>query len=102
MDVSSTYTLEAMEKGHYVLSGSSELKSVESGEYQVINGMEMRYDLAGTSEASMTLGRENGWVLESSTSQKIKGHLKMKPNEQLPDGLDLPMSISTETAVSGK
>ena len=71
MDVHSTFTLEAAEKDHYVLSGSSELKSVASGEYQVINGMEMQTSMEGGSKTSIKLEKESGWVRDSKISQKL-------------------------------
>jgi len=102
MDMQSTYVLEAAEKDHYLLRGTSSLKSVAGDEYQQVNGMDMRYDMAGSSSAEIKLDPQTGWVLNAQMAQELKGMVQIKANEQIPDGFELPMSISSDTRISGQ
>lgn len=84
----------------YILKYASEISSDPNAPLQNINGMQGKILLNGTEEGIITVNKNTGWVSNSKGERLIKGTLDLQPNEQLPSGMQVPMTISGLTEVS--
>lgn len=100
--LSTTYTYEGREGEYAFLSGSGSVETTDKDAYVETNGISMKYDLSGTLSSSIKMNNKTGWIQEANIDQAIEGTATIKANEQLPDGMAIPMTIKNETRVSGE
>ena len=100
--LTSTLTYEGMEDELAVLNSEGSIKTIDSEEYVETNGMMMKYQLEGTMNATIKLDPESGWIRSVSEEKTIRGNAKIKANDQMPDGMDIPMKISSVTEISSE
>lgn len=98
----STYTLKGEEDGAIVLAGNGKIATAGKDAYVQSNGMDMKFDLTGTVVSEFKLDKTSGWVISATVDQTMDGKASIKPSEQLPDGLDVPMSMKTLTTYKGE
>jgi molybdopterin-binding protein len=82
-----------------LLQGNATVQTADKDAYVESNGMPMRYDLNGTVTSAIKLDRTTGWVIESRITQDMKGRADIKANDQLPEGLTIPMVIHSESVI---
>lgn len=99
---SNTYTLESIEADLVILSCESVVKSSDPDKYIETSGMMMKYDLAGASTSTLKVDKESGWIREAKIEQTIKGTSRIQANDQIPDGMSIPMTISSNTEISSE
>lgn len=99
---SNTYTLESIESDFVILSCVSSVKSSEPDKYIETNGMMLKYNLAGESTSTLKVDKESGWIREAKIEQSIKGTSRIQANEQIPDGMSIPMTIVSATEISSE
>lgn len=93
------YKLTGEENGMYLLSGNGTM-STENSAYKPMNGMEMKYDMNGTFTSDMKVNKTTGWIEEATIKQDLDGNVDVKPNEQLPDGMKIPLKMTSKTAIN--
>ncbi|NVK26610.1 MAG: hypothetical protein HWE14_01135 [Flavobacteriia bacterium] len=95
-NVETTYTVEEITKDSIILMAEGVLSTTsENSDPISVNGMELLYDLNGTQGGTIQVDRKTGWVTNSKIIQEVSGEIEMLPNDQLPDGMTWPMSITT-------
>ena len=100
-DIETTYELAEVNENSYVITGVSIIKSISNNEYQLSsNGMEMKYDLKGDMTSRIKIHKNSGWTIESTIEQNIEGTASIKPSEQIPDGMEIPMKMTNEMTLS--
>ena len=100
-DIETTYELAEVNETSYVITGVSIIKSISNNEYQMSsNGMEMKYDLKGDMTSRIKIHKNSGWTIESTIEQNIEGITFIKPSEQMPDGMEIPMKMTNEMILS--
>jgi hypothetical protein len=100
--LSTTYTYEGSEENFALISGLGSVTTTDKEAYAETNGMSMKYDLSGTLSSSIKMDKKTGWIHEASVEQSIEGTATIKANDQLPDGMTIPMTIKNETRVSSE
>lgn len=93
------YTLAELNDAFVLLQGNATVQTADKDAYVESNGMPMRYDLNGTVTSAIKLDRTTGWVIESRITQDMKGRADIKANDQLPEGLTIPMVIHSESVI---
>ena len=100
-DIETTYELAEVNETSYVITGISIIKSISNTEYQLSsNGMEMKYDLKGDMTSRIKIHKNSGWTIESTIEQNIEGITFIKPSEQMPEGMKIPMKMTNEMTLS--
>jgi hypothetical protein len=100
-DIETTYELAEVNETSYVITGVSVIKSISNKDYQMSsNGMEMKYDLKGDMTSRIKIHKNSGWTIESTIEQNIEGTTFIKPSEQIPDGMEIPMKMTNEMKLS--
>jgi hypothetical protein len=79
---------------------TGEMASPENAEPTLVNGMSAKYAISGTFEGTATIDLKTGWVIKSSASQAMKGNVEILPNAQVPNGMQIPMTVNTTVTVT--
>ena len=53
-------------------------------------------------KSDLKVDKKTGWVMAGTAEQSINGKAKIGANDQMPDGMDIPMTIKTTTTFTGK
>ena len=99
-DMASEYTLAEVHPDHYLIKGTSTIETVDKDAYVKVNGMPMKYDLSGKMTSEIQLSRDTGWIIKADIQQEMDGNAYIQSNEQVPDGMKIPMVIKTTLTVT--
>jgi len=102
VNVATTYKLEEISPDYYLITGDSKLQTADKEAIVDANGMSMKYDLSGVLLSRIKLNKESGWILESQSSQDIKGNAHVQASPTMPMAMTIPMTMKNETVISGK
>ncbi len=100
--ISTTYTFEGIEADLAIISSQATIESTDKEAYVMTQGMEMKYDMSGTLSSKIKLDKITGWVSEVHVVQEIKGTATIKESEQMPQAMEIPMIIKSETDIKGE
>lgn len=97
-------TFELKETGdtYYRISGNSNVTTTDKETYSELNGMPARYDIGGTMTSDIKINKKTGWVIETTTNQKISGIVEIKDSPSIPGGIKFPMELSTVMIITEK
>lgn len=95
--LSNTYTYEGSEDGLAIISVRSSIETADKEAWVENSGMTMRYELSGLASGQIKLDEKSGWTREASLEQNLEGKTHIKDSEQIPGGIEIPMTIKTET-----
>ncbi|GGF27701.1 hypothetical protein GCM10011339_14750 [Echinicola rosea] len=96
-----TYTYVKKENGQYYLKANGNTKMAQSEKVDpAVMPFPMTYDMGGTLNATITLDAETGWIKTIDLDQAMEGFVEIEKNEQLPDGMSMPMEINMKTKVT--
>ena len=87
---------------YYLIKGNGKINSINKDTYFETNGMQMKYDLTGTMTSTMKIEKKTGWIIEATINQDINGKSHIKSNSQMPEGMDIPISIITKMIMTNK
>ena len=62
-------------------------------------GTKMNLQLSGTQTGTLEIDEATGWTLSNKVNQKFVGVIKMSPNEQMPNGMSIPLSVEGTTTL---
>ena len=71
----------------------------EDSELIEADGMKMNMQLSGTQTGKSEIDEATGWMLRSKIEQNFFGAIKIAPNEQMPDGMSIPMTIQSTSTI---
>jgi hypothetical protein len=95
-NISTTYQYVEEGADFRKIHGDSKITAEENGEYVNSNGMDMKFKMNGTMVSDIKVDKKTGWILEAKIKQDIAGEAHVKGNEQMPDGISIPMTIKTD------
>lgn len=101
-NASTSYTYEGKEGDLVLISGQGSVESSNPDEAVEANGMMMKYNLSGTTSSNIKMDHKSGWIREAVMEKTIKGEATLQANDQIPEDMTIPMSISSETKVSSE
>jgi hypothetical protein len=84
----------------YTIRCLSQMSIPENSAPTSMNGMDAKCSLNGTSEGSITVSKATGWVISSSMSQALKGTIDILPNAQVPQGMQVPLTLKGVTTIT--
>lgn len=90
------YTLKEITPEYILIDVTADISSPENNEFTESNGMMMRFVLTGTMTSTIKLDPKTCWTTNSSGTMLMTGKAEVEPNDQLPDGMFMDMSISAE------
>lgn len=99
-ELKTEYTYEGTENGLNKISGKGAIETLDKDAYLNVNGLDLKFDMTGSMNSEIKVDQSSGWIVEATINQTIDGTASMKGNEQMPNGLTIPMKINTEMNVS--
>jgi len=100
--LSSTFTYEGNEDGLALITSQGKLESIDTDEFIETNGMMMKYNLSGTMNSTIKVDKKSGWIQEASTEQIVEGNSIIQANEQIPQDMNIPMTITSVTEITSE
>ncbi len=97
-----TYTLTGEEGDFYLVSGKGTMKTADGGVVMNTNGMDVKLEMNGELANEMKVDKKTGWMTAGTGDMEIIGKTKVDPSEQLPNGMEIPMSVTTTFTYSGE
>ncbi|RVT99854.1 hypothetical protein EOD41_15550 [Mucilaginibacter limnophilus] len=79
---------------NYVIEGGATINTADA--MASLNGMPVKYRLAGRSNATITVDKKTGWIKQAKIMRTLKGNAEIQDNPKLPGGMLIP----TETIVT--
>lgn len=101
-NVSTTYTLKDNQKDYVLIDGDSKFESANKDAYSETNGIPIRYDLSGTIKSELKIDPRTGWIIEAKLNQDVQGNTYIRESSQMPNGMKIPMTLSSETVVTNQ
>jgi hypothetical protein len=100
-NIRTTYKFIEDKPEYRQIHGDAVITSANKGEYTMTNGMEMKFDVQGSMVSDIKVDRTTGWILEANIVQNLTGNAHIKGNDQMPEGMTMPMTIKTEILNTG-
>ncbi len=100
--ITTQYSFDGQEADHYLLTGRGNIETVNKDQYINTNGLDLKFDMSGTVDSQVKVDRSSGWISTATIVQSIEGKADMKANEQMPNGLSIPMKIKSELNITDR
>jgi len=95
-----TYQLTDITGTYYQIHGDGNIATDNSAVVSMMEGLPVKYKLAGTVVSDIKVDKTTGWVSELNLKQLIKGNIEIEDNPKVPGGMIIPMSISNDQIIS--
>ncbi|PTN08673.1 hypothetical protein C8N47_10728 [Mangrovibacterium marinum] len=101
MNLAMTYTYDGEQGDYYLVSGQGSLSTPELGATVESNGMAMSFEMTGSMSSHLKIDKKTGWVMAGTAEQTIDGKATIAGNDQMPEGMEIPMKMKTTTSYTG-
>lgn len=95
------YTLVSLSETHAEIEVTGLFTVDPDNERMEQMGMEMLYFLEGDRKGNLTVEIATGWVTSATFTDNIAGSLTISPNDQLPEGMTMPLEALFTTKITG-
>lgn len=85
-----------------LIKGTSSIITEDKDASIEMNGMEIQHDLTGTMTSVIKVDKNTGWIIESTIAQEIAGDTYIKENPQIPNGMKIPLKMSTKMIITNQ
>lgn len=97
MTINSKYTMKENKDGVITLDAASTIDADNSAKPIDLAGLKVKYTLKGTQNGTMKLTKSNGFIQSGKVNQSITGTMNIEPNDQIPNGMSVPMTLEAVT-----
>ncbi len=94
--VNTTHTYLGMQDGKWHIRSTSTLSKADNQEWSNFNGLKAKITVNGTQQGDILLEIASGWVQQATVDQQLEMTFTIPPNDQLPNGLTIPMTMKTK------
>ena len=102
VEITTTYTYKADNANDYLITGESKIKTANPDQFVENNGMQMKYNMDGTMTSEIKVDKTTGWVREAKLKQEMQGTTTIKANAQMPNDMEIPMTMQNDMTFSDK
>lgn len=102
LEITTTYTYKADEANDYLITGESKINTVDNDQYIENNGMQMKYNMDGSMTSELWVDKKTGWIKKAKLSQEMQGTTTVKANAQMPNDMQIPMTMHNEMTFTDK
>lgn len=100
IDLDVTYVLKDRKDGVAFIDMVSKIDMGDEDSALIeMQGMKMNMQVSGTQSGTFEVDEATGWSNRSNMDQKFSGVIKMSPNQQIPQGMTIPINIETKVTV---
>lgn len=94
LQLKNTYKLSKVYKDSVVISRTAIVNTPSGGFPKLLNKFKVVYSLTGKLNGSMTVNLKTGWIMHSEFEQKMRGNIHFERCPDIPQGYDVPVSIT--------
>ncbi|GET26070.1 DUF6263 family protein [Prolixibacter sp. NT017] len=102
LKITTTYTYKADEANDYLITGDSKINTVDNDQYVENNGMQMKYNMDGSMTSEIRVDKKTGWIKDAKLSQEMQGTTTVKANAQMPNDMQIPITMHNEMTFTDK
>ena len=95
IEIDNTYTLKERKNGVAIVDINSKMDLGKKGASIDMGPMKMNMEMKGSYQGTSEINEANGWMIRSKMNMQLAGQVKIAPNEQMPEGITMPMSIES-------
>lgn len=95
IEIDNTYTLKESKNGVAIVDISSMMDLGENGASIEIGPMKMNMEMTGSVQGTSEINEASGWMIRSKMKMQLAGQMSIAPNEQMTEGMTVPMSIES-------
>ena len=99
-EITTEYEFTEFGSDYILITGKSTVKTADIDRYIELNGMFVKYDISGSMISELKIDRKTGWIIEGRIYQDIKGDAYFKLDEQMSNGIKIPMNMKIETGIT--
>jgi hypothetical protein len=96
-----TYTLESVSNGVASINLEATLSLDPENSTTTMQGMQASYYLDGARTGNYEVEMETGWVTNAEVTDEVVGSITFAPNEQMPEGMSIPLEKTSTTTIKG-
>lgn len=96
------YQLTSVAGNYYQVYGEGAMVTDKNAKPVFIIGLSVNYDLTGTAISYITIDKTTGWISEVKSKQAMKGSMRIPDGPQVPGGMTIPMTVSTDIITTDK
>lgn len=93
------YTLMAITGNQGEIKIESSLEIDKENSSTILSGMEASYNLSGSRTGTILFEVKTGWVIKADLLENITGNILITPNDQVPDGMIIPVEFKNDIKV---
>lgn len=95
IEIDNTYTLKERKNGVAIVDISSMMDLGEKDASIDMGPMKMNMEMTGSVHGTSEINEASGWMIRSKMKMQLAGQMSIAPNEQMPEGITVPMSIES-------
>ena len=101
-NIKTTFTLKEVTAEGYKITGIANMYSDTTKDYADVNGLPCKYNFSGTTQYSFILNKATGWSTQANINTELKGDGIIGDCPKIPGGLTIPMTVTSNSVLSGK
>ena len=98
--MTNTFTLKSIKEGVAVINVEADMSVDPENSTTEIQGMAASFFLEGTRTGSFQMEVSTGFVTSAEMDDEIVGSITIEANNQVPEGMTIPLEMKTKTTVS--
>ncbi len=100
MKLQTIYRLFEETAAVYEVYGDGTMSSDTTAKPLEINGLQMKYELSGTTLTDIKVNKVTGWISDIKEKQWISGNIQILDTPKIPGGMIIPMTFTTKTTTT--
>lgn len=101
-NINMTYQLVSTMGNYYQIYGEGTMVTSKDANPIQVNGLSIKYDLNGTTISDITVDKATGWISNVKSKQAMKGSMQIPDGPQIPGGMAIPITVSTDIITTDK
>ncbi len=98
--VKNTFTLKSIDKGIAEITVSADMSVDPENGSTEIQGMPATFFLEGTRTGTFDMEVSTGFITSAEINDEIVGSISLAANDQMPEGMTIPLEMKTKTTVT--
>ena len=99
MEIDITNTLTGHKEGIITIQTNAKIESGDQPKPIEMGPMKMTMRMQGEQKGTTQIDKATGWTIRAKADIKFSGEMKMEPNEQMPQGMTIPVTVEGVTTV---
>lgn len=101
-NVLTNYQLTSVAGNYYQVYSEGTMATDKDTKPVLINGLSISYYLSGTTISYITIDKATGWISQVKSKQAMKGTMRIPDDPQVPGGMTIPLTVSTDIVTTDK